>query len=452
MNATKQLAARVDGPVYAPGDEEYDDRRTGFQLLDPHRPSVVVEAAGAGDVRAAVEFAAAAGTPLAVQATGHGRAAPAEGVLISTRRMAGVRVDPVARTARVEAGATWARVLEAAAPHGLAPLSGSFPGVGAVSYTLGGGVGLLARRYGFAADHVRRVDLVAPDGRFQRVTADSDPELFWGLRGGGGGFGVVTGMEVALFPVARIFGGHLSFDVERVPDVLEAWRGWAAGTPEEMTSAVSTLTYPDLPMLPPPLRGRQVAQIAVSYAGPAAEGSRLAEPLRALGPVLSDTLRELPFAESGTVFDEPADPHAYRGRNVLVRDLDAGGLAGLAKAAGPDAPVMTVAGVRHLGGALAREPEVPNAVGHRDAAFAVSVLSPVEPGEEDLVRATHRDALAPFTGDALGCSLNFAFGPLGADEVRSAFAPAARERLAALRARQDPHGLLRPNHPITAVG
>ncbi|RSN40992.1 hypothetical protein DMH08_39240 [Actinomadura sp. WAC 06369] len=263
---------------------------------------------------------------------------------------------------------------------------------------------------------------------------------------------MVTGMEVALFPVARIFGGGLVFDAERVPDVLEARRAWAAGAPEEMTSAVSTLTYPDLPAMPPPLRGRQVAQVAVSYAGPAAEGSRLAEPLRALGPVLSDTLRELPFAESGTVFDEPAEPHAYRGRNVLVGDLDSGALAGLAKAAGPSAPVMTVAGVRHLGGALARGPQVPNAVGHRDAAFAVTVLSPVGPGEEDLAGAAHRDALAPFAGDALGCSLNFSFGPLDADEVRSAFAAADRGRLAALRARLDPHGLLRANHPVPPAG
>ncbi|GGV38381.1 hypothetical protein GCM10010182_73320 [Actinomadura cremea] len=156
--------------------------------------------------------------------------------------MSGVRVDPRARVAWVEA----------AAPHGLAPLSGGFPGVGAVSYTLGGGVGLLARRYGFAADHVRRFDLVTLDARLRRVTADSDPDLFWALRGGGGNFGVVTGMEVDLFPVARVYGGNLSFDVGLVPGVLEAWRGWTGTVPEEMTSAVTILTYPDLPMLPEP--------------------------------------------------------------------------------------------------------------------------------------------------------------------------------------------------------
>jgi FAD/FMN-containing dehydrogenase len=139
------LAARTRGPVYRPGDDGYDEERTGYQLLDPHRPQVIVAAAGAQDVRTAVEYAAEHRIPLAVQATGHGLRAATEGVLISTRRMTEVTVDPSARTAWVAAGATWAHVIAAAAPHGLAPLSGSFPGVGAVSYTLGGGLGLLAR-------------------------------------------------------------------------------------------------------------------------------------------------------------------------------------------------------------------------------------------------------------------------------------------------------------------
>ncbi|MFI6483755.1 FAD-binding oxidoreductase [Nonomuraea sp. NPDC050663] len=449
---TRQLAERTRGPLYLPGTEGYDEQRLGFQLLEPHKPSVIVAVTGTQDVQAAVEFAAETRSPLAVQASGHGLAAPTEGVLINTRRMSGVRVDPQTRVACIEAGATWQQVIEAAAPHGLAPLSGSSPGVGAVSYTLGGGVGLLARRYGFAADHVRRIDLVTLDGRLHQVTADSDPDLFWGLRGGGGNFGVVTAMEIDLVPVARIYGGSLSFEVEQVPDVLEAWHRWTATMPDEMTSAVSTLTYPDLPMLPEPLRGRQVAQIAISYAGPQEDGRRLAQPLRSLGPILRDTLRELPYADSGTVFDEPDQPHAYRSRNVLVNDLGPRDLADLTKAAGPSAPVMTVVGVRHLGGALAREPRTPNAIGHRDATYAVWVLSPVQAGEQQVVRETHRAALAPFAGDALGCSLNFTFGPLSGDEIRSAFAPADYDRLVKLKTQYDPHGLLHANHSFPLAG
>ncbi|MFC5751398.1 FAD-binding oxidoreductase [Actinomadura rugatobispora] len=447
-DTTQRLAARTRGPVHAPGADGYDEERIGFQLLDPHRPSAVVAAAGEDDVRAAVAFAAEHREPLAVQATGHGLARPTGGVLVSTRRMTAVRVDPEARTAWFEAGATWRDVIEAAAPHGLAPLSGSFPGVGAVSYTLGGGAGLMARRYGFAADHVRRVDLVTLDARPHRVTSDSDPDLFWALRGGGGNLGVVTGMEIDLMPVDRIYGGGLFFDTGQVPEVLDAWRRWTAGVPEEMSSAVSMLPYPDLPMLPEPLRGRHVAQIQISYLGTEDEARRLVEPLRSLGPVLRDTLRVLPYTESGAVFDEPDQPHAYRSRNLLVRDLDAGALAGLTKAAGLAAPVMSVVGLRHLGGALSRAPRTANAVGHRDAAYSVMILSPVEPGEEQTVRGHHDDALAPFAPHALGRSLNFSYGPLDEDEVRSAFAPADHARLAGLRARYDPHGLLRANHVI----
>lgn len=447
-----QLTARVRGRVLLPGTDGYDDERSGFQRLDPHRPAVVVAAACAEDVRAAVEAAAAHRRPLAVQAAGHGLAAPTGGVLVSTRRMCAVRVDPRARTAWVAAGATWRHVIEAAAPHGLAPLSGSFPDVGAVPYTLGGGVGLLARRYGFASDHVRRFDLVTPNARLRRATADSEPDLFWALRGGGGNFGVVTGMEIGLVPVSRIYGGSLFFDVARVPDVLDGWRRWTADLPEELTSGVTALTYPDLPVLPEPLRGRQVAQVQIAFLGSAREGRRLVEPLRSLGPVLRDTLRDLPYTESGTVFDEPDRPHAYRSQNLLVRGLAPRALAGLAEAAAPSSPVLTVVGLRHLGGALARAPRTAGAVGHRDAAYSVTVLSPVGEGERETVREVHRAALAPLADAAVGRSLNFSFGPLDEDGVRSAFAPADYERLTRLRARYDPHGLLHANHRVPAAG
>jgi FAD/FMN-containing dehydrogenase len=412
----------------------YDDERIGYQLHEPHRPALVVAATSADDIRAAMGL----GVPVAVQATGHGLRRPLDGgVLISTRRLTGVRVDPGTRTAWVEAGATWQHVIDAAAPHGLAPLSGSAPGVGAVSYTLGGGVGLLARRYGFAADHVRRLDLVTVDGRTHRVTADSEPDLFWALRGGGGGLGVVTGMEIDLMPVTHLYGGGLYFDVAQVPDVLHAWWRWTAGVPEDMTSAVAVLPFPDVPAVPEPVRGRHVAQVQIACTDPA-----LVEPLRALGPVL-DTVRELPYTESGAVFDEPAEPHAYRSANLLLSTMDSDALATLPALAGPAAPVLCVVGLRHLGGALARPPAVPNAVGHRDAGYLLSVLSPVPPGEADLVRTTHRDVLAPWKTHAVGRSLNASFGPLSEAEVADAFGPADHARLTALKGLHDPDGRLR---------
>lgn len=445
---TDTLAPRTHGPVYGIETAGYDDERTGFQRRTAHRPAVIVGAASEGDVQAAVEFATARGMRVAVQSSGHGLSSAMDGgVLISTRRMSGVRVDPESRAAWVEAGANWQQVIEAAAPYGLAPLSGSFPGVGAVSYTLGGGIGLLARRYGFAADHVRRLDLVTVDGRARRVTASSEPDLFWALRGGGGNFGVVTGMEIDLMPVSGIYGGGLYFDVERVPDILDIWRQWTAGAPEEMTSAMSMLPFPDIPAVPEALRGRHVAQLQISYLGSAGQGERWVEPMRALGP-LRDTLREVPYLESGAVFDEPDQPHAYRSESRLVRDLDPRSLGELTRLAGPSARVMCVVGLRHLGGALVRPPTVPSAVGHRDAAYSLTVLSPVRPGQEETVRAAHRDAFAPFVEQAVGRSLNFTYGALHEAEVRAAFEPTDYQRLTELKARHDPYSVLHSNHAI----
>lgn len=331
----------------------------GFQRADRHRPDHVVEATSAADVRAAI---ASSDLPVAVACSGHGQARVLDGgTLISTGALTGVTVDPARRTAWVEAGATWQHVVDAAAPHGLAPLSGSSPGVGAVSYTLGGGTGLLARRHGFAADHVRRIDLVDMSGAVHTVTADSDPELFAVLRGGGAGLGVVTGMEIDLVELTTILGGGLYLPASA--EVLDGWRRWTAAVPEEMTSAVAMLVFPDLPMVPSELRGRHVAQLQLAWCGDPADGAAVIAPLRDLGPVLRDTVREIPYTESATVFDEPDRPHAYRSANRLVSGLDPDALASLVDLAGPSAPVMTVVGIRHLGGALARPPSVPNVVG-----------------------------------------------------------------------------------------
>ncbi|MGW0423380.1 FAD-binding oxidoreductase [Streptomyces sp. NPDC003015] len=185
--AARKLAGRVRGPLFAEGDDGYDEERVRYQTFQPHRPALVLGATDAEDVRLAVEFAAAHDLPVGVQATGHSPALPAEtGVLVSTRRMTDVRIDPKARTATLGAGVSWRQVVEAAAPHGLAPLSGSAPHVGAVAYTLGGGLGLLARKFGYAADHVRRIECVTADGRLREVTADGEGDLFWALRGGRG--------------------------------------------------------------------------------------------------------------------------------------------------------------------------------------------------------------------------------------------------------------------------
>ncbi|MGV9293016.1 FAD-binding oxidoreductase [Amycolatopsis sp. NPDC003676] len=439
-------ALTTNGPVLLPGTNGFDEEATGYQLNHPHRPSLIAGITSTQDVRDAVAYANRTGAKVAVQFSGHGRGAGLEGgVLISTRRMSGVRVDPQARTAWVEAGASWQQVVDATAPHGLAPLSGSSPGVGAVSYTLNGGIGLLGRRYGYASDWVRRFELVTADGGVQEVTPGS--ELFWALRGGGGSFGMVTGMEIGLVPVARLYGGGLTFDLAQAPDIMDVWHEWTRTVPEDMTSAVSVLSYPDAPMFPEHLRGRHVAQVQISYAGSAEDGARLVRPLRAAGPVLADKLRELPFVESGEVFDEPKQPHPYRSEHRLLNGLDSQALAKLVSLAGPSAPAFSVIALRHLGGALARSPEIPSAVAHRDAAYSLHVLSIVDNGEE-VVRPLLEAAMALVAGQAIGRLLAQSFGPMTEDHVRSAFAPGDWPRLTALKAQVDPDRRWHVNHPI----
>lgn len=440
------LSERLDGTVHTGADAPQG--LAGAQLLAPHRPTVVLEASSAEDVSRAINFATDHGMQVAVQATGHGRTrALNEGVLIDTSRMCEVTVDARERRAWVPAGARWQHVIEESAPHGLAPLSGSLPTVGAVSYTLGGGLGLLARRYGFAADHVTRLEVVTPDGRIRQVNARDEPDLFWALRGGGGNFGVVTGMEIDLMPVAELYGGSLMFDLAQAPDVLTAWTRWTGSVPEDMTSAVSVIPFPNLPMIPAHLRGRQVAQLQFSFAGPAREGRRLVEPLLDGGPQLQNTLRSLPYAQSGAVFDEPDQPAPYRGQSVLLSDLDPHALTTLAQRAGA-IPGGCIVGVRHLGGALARAPKISNAVGHRAARYSVGVLSLLHEGDPNRVSHVHDELLVPFAPQVLGRSLNFAFGPLEPDQVRSAFTPEDAERLGRIRARYDPRGVLHTNHPV----
>ncbi|MFJ8748540.1 FAD-binding oxidoreductase [Streptomyces sp. NPDC102441] len=411
-----------------------------FQTAFPIRPGLLVEASNAADVQAAVRDAAARGLSVAVHATGHGLPGPVEGgVLIRTRRMDTVRVDPERRTARIGAGATWGDVVAAAAPHGLAPLNGSSPGVGAISYTLGGGLPVLAREFGHAADHVRSLDVVTADGALRHVTPDSEPDLFWGLRGGGHRLGVVTELEIGLVAVDRLYGGALAFDGDVAPAVLRRYLEWTRSVPETCTSSVAALLYPDMPQLPEPLRGRYVVSVRVAYTGPASDGEALVAPLRAVGPALSDSLREMPYTESHTIHSDPPFPHAYYGEGLMLRDLDSGAAGRVLELTGPKAPTMTVVQLNHLGGALAAWPAHDNAVPYRDAGFLLRLLSPLDGTDMTAVRALYARVAGETAPYALGRALNFSFG--GGDRTEDLHGPRTRERLAGLVSRHDPASL-----------
>lgn len=447
--------AGLHGVRHLPGEATYERARTGYQRAHAHRPEFVLAAADADDVRAAIEHAAAHGTSVTTQIGGHGLAAALEGgVLVDLSALRTVEIDPAARTARVGGGATWQDVLDAAAPHGLAPLSGSSPHVGAVPYTLGGGFGLLGRRHGYAADHVRAFDLATGDGRTRRAepaaSDELDRELFWALRGGGAGGGIVTAMEIDLVEAGEVYGGCLYADLDAVPDALDRWRRWTSTVPDDVTSGVAMLVFPDVAGVPEELRGRHVVQVQVCVADP--DGEHHVAALRETLPAVRDTMARWALRDSGAMFEEPERPHAYRSRAVTVRELDPRALARLTKAAGPAAPAMCVVGLRHLGGAFARRPRHPSTVAHRDAGYLLSVLSPVRPTSEATeaeVRALHAELLAPFEEEVLGTCLPFSFGPATAEEVRGAFTSADAARLTRVRAAVDPDAVVLPNHPLS---
>ncbi|MEU8028367.1 FAD-binding oxidoreductase [Streptomyces sp. NPDC049099] len=432
----------LDLTLLRPGDAGYDDELAGFQLGFAQRPAVIVPARSAADVVAAVRYAAAQGLPVGVQATGHGLPGGYDGgMLVTTRRMNGIGVDPGARTVRVRAGVRWGQVVAATEPYGLAPLNGSAPSVGAVSYTLGGGLGILAREFGYAADHVRWLEVVTAEGELRRVGPESDPELYWALLGAGQNLGIVTELEIGLVPVRTLYGGSLAFD-GRVVDpaaVLRAYEAWTRTVPDGLTSSFAAVPYPDLPALPPHLRGTYVVSIRVAWTG--TDGERIVAPLREIGPLLSDSLRAMPYAESHTIHSDPDFPHAYYGDSAVLRDLDVERAGDLLRATGPGAGPMCVVQINHLGGALARP--APNAVPYREGRFLVRLLTA---GEREQARAVLDPAFALLAEDTLGRSLNFAFG--AGDRNTGLYGPETRKRLARVKQTHDPANLFRRNYGV----
>ncbi|MDQ0787853.1 nuclear transport factor 2 family protein [Streptomyces sp. B3I8] len=445
------LAAQITGPVFGPEDEGFAAECAPFNLAVTHRPRVVVGARDSADVQAAVRFAARRGLPVAVMATGHQAILAADdAVLITTHRMAQVSIDPTSRTARVAAGARWQHVIDAATPHGLAPLNGSSPLVGVVGYTLGGGLSpTMGRAHGWAADHVTSLEVVTADGALRFVDATSEPDLFWALRGGKSNFGVVTAMEFALFPVEQLWAGGLFFDGADAAAVLHAYARVTAGAPDELSSSIALLRLPALPGVPPFLADRFAVHVRVSYLGPEADAARLVAPLRAAAPVLVDTLGPMPYASFAQIHNDPADPAPFMERTAMLGSLTGDAVDEILAAAGPtaDCPVHFVE-LRHLGGALGRAAD--NAVGHRDARFALWVVGVGAPDAFTAMNAYADELLQRMRPWSTGGRyLNFmAAQDTGVLDVSAAYDAPDYRRLRGIKRRFDPDNLFRLNHNI----
>ena len=455
MSFTEELTAAVAGPVLDPTDDGYSKEIAPINRSFPLAPDVVVGATSAADVQAAVRFAAAHAWPVAVLATGHAQAMQMDGgVLITTRRMNGVQIDPERRTARVEAGVRWRTAVDAAAEFGLAPLVGSAETVGVVGYTLGGGLSAtMGRAKGWAADHVRAIDVVTADGRLRHASADAEQDLFWALRGGKSNFGVVTALEFDLFPVTRIYAGSLTFAGEHAAQVLDAFRQLAERAPDELMSSLALMRLPAEAPVPEFMRGKLTIRVRVSYLGDRSAGERLVAPLRAVAQPLADSVADRPYAEFDAIDPGSQEPFSSVEQFMLLREMTPATVGALVAAAGPAADTdMLLLDIRHVGGALARSRNgAASASGPiSDAKFVIFTITPVPPGEGQEHQSDGlelSEQLRPWLSERRHA--NF-LPPSAATPAltRTAFDDPTYERLRAIKTAVDPHNLFRINHNI----
>lgn len=367
------LRRSLAGTLHEPGDPRYTQLATPWNLAVATSPAAVVAAAAPRDVAATVQFAAAHGLPVTVQATGHGAASDMAGaLLIHTGALNECTISTDKRTATVGAGTTWTTVLAAGAESGLVGLCGSAPGVGVAGYTSGGGVGPLARTFGAASDRVLAFNVVTGDGTLHHVTAAGNPDLFWGLRGGKGSLGIITSLEFELLPLPMVYAGALFFDAAHIPEVLRTWSQWCPTLPPQATTSVALMQLPALPGIPEFLAGKFTLAVRFVFTGNADDGGRWLAPVRTAGVPLMDAVGPMPSAMLGMVHSDPEDPVPATEGSALLNDFDEAAVDALLALAGPEsASPQTLVEIRQFGGFLGQAPAVESAFCHRDAGFGL---------------------------------------------------------------------------------
>jgi FAD/FMN-containing dehydrogenase len=439
--------------VLSRGSDGYEANRGAFNVLLSQDPAGIVTPSGAAEVVEAVNYAKAEGLRIGAQRTGHA-AEPlgdlSDTLLVRTAAMNSVSIDAGRRVARVGSGALWGDLVPQASGLGLAACHGSSPTVGIVGYSLGGGVGWYGRKHGLQCNRITAVELVDATGTERRVDADSDPELFWALRGGGGDFGIVTALEFELLPITEVFAGALFFPIDRVGEVLHAWREWTATAPEEITSVGRMMSFPPLPELPEPLRGKDFAIVEAVALLPEAEATEALAPLRGLDGVAMDTFATQPPAGIAGLHMDPPEPSPYAGYGMLLDGLPGEALDSLLGAVGPDSPSKLLSvEIRHDGGAMAQSDPSHGAMDCLPGEFLLFGVGIVPdpallaPTKEWL--GAMSAAMKPW--DA-GRYLNFSDQT---EDIGVAFPPATVERLRAAKAKYDPENLFHANHPVVSA-
>ncbi|WP_308250210.1 FAD-binding protein [Sphaerisporangium fuscum] len=430
------LHSAVKGRVLLPGDAGFEEAAGPWAVGVRQPVAAVVEAEDDADVAALVRYAHGSGLTISAQPSGHGASGDVEGViLLRTGRLGHVEVDPVKRVARVGAGARWGRVLAETGEHGLTGLAGSSPAVSVAGFVLGGGVSWFGRRYGWAADSVRAFEVVDAGGDRARVTAESDSELFWALRGGGGDFALVTAVELELYPVPFLYGGRIVWPGERAGEVFEAFREVTADAPRELSVWVNRMQPP--PPAPP------IVTVDVTFLGEEDEARELLAPFEKIGGPLSDTRKIMDIADLGGIAAEPVDPSPALSRVELLTGLDDAAVEILASE--PAAPLVNVQ-LRHLGGALAEAGSAGGAGGALTEPYMLYLLGlrlphlteAVQVKQAQLVHklAAHVSGRKPYTFLAPG------------ENAGQALPAETLARLREIKKSRDPQHVFRANFPV----
>jgi FAD/FMN-containing dehydrogenase len=453
----RDLKERLRGDIIGREDPGYDEARRVWNAMIDKRPGLIVRPRGAGDVVAAVELARERGLPVAVRCGGHsvaGKGVCEGGLLIDLSLMKGVQVDPARRTARANGGVLWGEFDRETQAFGLATPGGRVPGTGLGGFTLGGGYGWLSPKHGLACDNLVSADVVTGDGRLLRASASENEDLFWGLRGGGGNFGVVTSFEFRLHRVGpMIVGGMLMHPLEQAGEVLRAYRDYVDQGPDELATAFALFPAPPEEFVPQDLRGKTVLGLIACHCGELEDGERVVEPLRALGPPAVDLIGPMPYTDLQALLD-PTAPPGWRWYNTgeHLRGLSDQAIDVLTSHAPQGLAPLTQAIVFRHGGAVSRVEDAATAFGNRDAPYLLHPLAAWLAPEDDerhiaWLRELVRE-MEPFkTG---GIYLNFT--PEGDERMSDAFGAGTYERLVALKDKYDPTNMFRFNQNVPPSG
>jgi hypothetical protein len=449
--ALQELRQCIRGPVLLPGETGFEQEVAAYNLATIHHPDIAVGVTDAADVVATMKWAAANGVPVAVQATGHGADGVMQGgLLMTTSRMQDFDFDVEKRVARAGAGVKWRKVIDAIVPHGLMALNGSTTDVSVVGYSLGGGMPVMGRVFGFAADHVRSLDIVTPDGQLRSVDPDHEPDLFALLRGGKGNLGIVTSMTFDLFPLQDFYAGGIFYPGTDAQEVLTAFSQWAPTMPDNVSTSVALLRLPDMEIIPEPMRNQFFVHLRYCYVGDADAGARVLAPMRAVSHAVVDMVGPMSYLDIDQVHMDPPVPVPFVHTGEFLSAFDGDVIAALLEHAGPgtDCPLLEIE-IRLMGGAYTWPSKIMDAVSGRDEPFIlvlIGLMAPPYIGAIPGSIASILKAMAPYSSGRTFVNMH----GLPRDEADKARAWSAEvyARLVQAKSLYDPDNLLRYQHSI----